>query len=109
VAVASQTAAMRAETLRYAVPVGDTVRFERQVVTLRYDTLRGVVHIQEVRKVPVVAETVRTFVPVVSPIQAYYPQLEVRQPERRIPWKWIVAALAGWIVVAAIVVLRLLR
>jgi hypothetical protein len=67
------------------------------------------VHIQEIRKVPVVAETVRTFVPVVSPIQAYYPQMEARRPERRTPWKWIAAAIAGWVVAAAVVVIRLLR
>lgn len=108
-AVASRSAVLQAETLKYAVPVGDTVRLERQVITLRYDTLKGVVHIQEIRKVPVVAETVRTFVPVVSPIQAYYPQMEARRPERRTPWKWIAAAIAGWVVAAAVAVIRLLR
>jgi len=57
----------RYETLSVYVPLAETVRVQGQAYVVKYDTLRNVVQLTHVQRVPVVAETVRSYVPVIVP------------------------------------------
>ena len=87
----------RYETLSVFVPVAETVRVQGQAYVVKYDTLRNVVQLTHVQKVPFVAETVRSYIPIVTPV----PQPAEPPPPARTWWPcWLVL---GLIVIAVIV------
>jgi hypothetical protein len=88
----------RYETLSVYVPLAETVRVQGQAYVVKYDTLRNVVQLTHVQRVPFVAETVRSYIPIVTPV----PQpVETPPPAARTWWPgWLVL---GLIAIAVIV------
>jgi hypothetical protein len=94
----------RYETLSVYVPLQETVHVQNQSFVVRYDTLRQLVQLTQVQRIPVRAETVKTYVsvPVVAPAPA--PAVE---PAARWAW-WVVGGIVLFLIAYAALIRRVL-
>jgi hypothetical protein len=90
------------DTLRYYAKLTDTVRLERTVLALRYDTLRNLVQIAQVVKTPIRSDTVRLTQYVITQTS----QPATTPPPRGLAW-WVWALVGAGAVIAILLLLKL--
>jgi hypothetical protein len=96
----------RYETLSVYVPLAETVHVQNQSFVVRYDTLRQLVQLTQVQRIPVRAETVKTYVSVPVVAHAPTPTPAVDAPSR---WAWwVVGGIVLFLIAYAALIRRVL-